>query len=127
MIRLPHLLAAAAAVGVVLAAGCSRSEPPVSFAKDVQPLLNARCSTCHAPGLPGYEASGLDTSSYASLMKGTRFGEVVIPGDALSSTLTMLVEGRADPSIQMPHGGPELPATEKKILRDWVEQGAQDN
>jgi len=127
MIRLPHLLAAAAAAGVLLMAGCSKSEPPVSFAKDVQPLLNARCTTCHAPGLPGYEASGLDTSSYAGLMKGTKFGEVVIPGDPLSSTLTMLVEGRADPSIRMPHGDQALPDAEKKILRDWVQQGAQDN
>lgn len=127
MIRLPHFLAAAAAAGVVLAAGCSKTEPPVSFAKDVKPVLDARCSKCHAPGLPGYEASGLDTTSYAALMEGTKFGEVVIPGDALSSTLTMLVEGRADPSIRMPHGDQELPAAEKKVLRDWVEQGAQNN
>lgn len=127
MIRLPHVLAAAAAAGVLVAAGCSREEPPVSYAKDVQPLLNARCTACHAPGLPGYEASGLDTSSYAAVMKGTKFGEIVIPGDPLSSTLTMLVEGRADPSIRMPHGDQELPDAEKKILRDWVQQGARNN
>lgn len=127
MIRLPHLLAVAGAVGVLVASGCSKSEPPVSYAKDVQPLLNARCTTCHAPGLPGYEASGLDTSSYAALMKGTKFGEIVLPGDPLSSTLTMLVEGRADPSIRMPHGDQALPDADKKILRDWVQQGAKNN
>jgi hypothetical protein len=60
-------------------------------------------------------------------MKGTKFGAVVIPGDALSSVLTMLVEGRADPSIRMPHGGEALPASEQKILHDWVAQGARNN
>jgi hypothetical protein len=60
-------------------------------------------------------------------MEGTKFGEVVIPGDPLSSVLTMLVEGRADPSIRMPHGDQPLPEAEKKILRDWVAQGAKNN
>ena len=66
-------------------------------------------------------------TSYEVLMKGTKYGPVVIPGDPLSSTLTMLVEGRADPSIRMPHGDEPLPAAEQKVLRDWVAQGARDN
>ena len=51
----------------------------------------------------------------------------MIPGDPLSSVLTMLVEGRADPSIRMPHGDQPLPESEKKILHDWVAQGAKNN
>lgn len=126
MNRLPILLAAMGAA-VLASGGCSRAAPPVSFLKDVQPVLNARCGACHAPGQPGYEASGLSTASYDALMKGTKFGPVVIPGDALSSTLTMLVEGRADPSIRMPHGDQPLAETEQKILHDWVAQGAKNN
>lgn len=127
MKRLPILFATVAASGVMALVACSKAEPEVSFAKDVQPVLDARCSSCHMPGTPGYEASGLSTASYDALMKGTKFGAVVIPGDALSSTLTMLVEGRADPSIRMPHGGAELPQAEQKTLRDWVTQGAKNN
>lgn len=126
MNRLPMMMAAAF-LGALALGGCSREEPPVSFSKDVQPVLNARCGACHVPGQPGHEASGLNTSSYDALMQGTKFGEVVIPGDPLSSTLTMLVEGRADPSIRMPHGDQALPAAEQKILRDWVAQGAKNN
>ena len=37
-------------------------------------------------------------------MKGTRYGAVIKPGDSFASTLIMLVEGRADPSIKMPFG-----------------------
>jgi hypothetical protein len=126
MNRLPILLAVAAA-GTLALGACSREEPSVSFSRDVQPVLNARCGACHVPGQPGYEASGLSTAGYESLMKGTKFGPVVIPGDPLTSTLTMLVEGRADPSIRMPHGDQPLPAAELKALRDWVAQGAKNN
>ncbi len=124
MIRLPVLLMTA---GTLLLGACSKAEPPVSFAGDVQPVLNARCGACHLPGQPGQEASGLNLESYDALMKGTKFGPVVIPGDALSSALTMLIEGRADPSIRMPHGGTALPAEEQKLIHDWVAQGAQNN
>jgi hypothetical protein len=65
---------------------------------------------------------------YQSLMKGTSFGPVVLPGDALTSVLVMLVEGRVDPSLKMPHGGAST-LTEAEILtiRRWVEQGAKNN
>ena len=127
MNRLPNVLAATATLAALALVACSREEPSVSFSKDVQPVLNARCGACHVPGQPGYEASGLSTASYDALMEGTKYGEVVIPGDPLSSVLTMLVEGRADPSIRMPHGDQPLPDAEKKILRDWVAQGAKNN
>ena len=85
MNRVTMLLAIAATAGASALGACSRAEPPVSFAKDVQPVLNARCGACHVPGQPGYEASGLSTASYEALMKGTKFGPVVVAGDALSS------------------------------------------
>ena len=127
MNRKPVLVAAMAAAAVLSLGACSRAEPTVSFSKDVQPLLAARCGACHVPGQAGYEASGLSLESYETLMKGTKFGAVVIPGDALSSALTMLIEGRADPSIRMPHGDAPLTAAEQKIVRDWVAQGAKNN
>lgn len=127
MNRLPILLVTAVMAGGAALGGCSKAEPQLSFAKDVQPLLDSRCGGCHVPGQVGYEASGLSVASYEALLKGTKFGPVVLPGDPLSSTLTMLVEGRADPSIRMPHGGAALPAAEQKILRDWVAQGAMNN
>ena len=40
----------------------------------------------------------------------------------------MLIEGRVDPSIRMPHGG-QAPLTAEEIgtIRNWVEQGAKNN
>jgi uncharacterized membrane protein len=127
--KLPSIVVAASvAIVLAVAAGCAREPAAVSYQKDVAPILQKHCASCHVPGQPGYVASGLDLGSYESTMKGTRFGPVVLPGDPLTSVLVMLIEGRADPSIKMPHGGAN-PLTESEIasIRRWVEQGAQNN
>ncbi len=99
----------------------------VSYNKDVQPILARNCSECHAPGQKGFAASGLDTTSYQTLMKGGKFGQLVKPGDALSSALNMLVEGRVHSSIQMPHGRAKLPDKDIETLKVWVNEGAKNN
>jgi uncharacterized membrane protein len=119
-------------IGLLLAmslCACGRSEPPaISFSAEVMPILQSRCGECHAPGQPGYEASGLSFVDYDSVMAGTRFGPVVVAGDSFGSTLVVLVEGRADPAIAMPHGEKDkLLASEVTTLRAWIDQGAQNN
>lgn len=100
----------------------------VSFKKDIRPLLNDYCVSCHAPGGKGFEASGLDLRSYESLMAGTKFGPVVKPGDSLGSTLVTLIEGHGHPSVNMPY---DIKGTlsKRKIatLKAWVNQGARNN
>ena len=115
---------AIAICGLLLAA-CGEKE--VSFRADIQPILAQSCLECHSAGGAGYEKSGLLMSSYEDLMKGTRFGAIVKPGDTLTSALIMLVEGRADPSIRMPHHKDPLSKDQIALLRSWVEQGAKNN
>lgn len=113
--------------GLLLAAAAS-AEEAVSYKLDVQPILNARCGECHTPpNGAGYVKSGLDLSSYAGLMKGTKLGPVIIPGSPLTSNLNVMIEGRAAKEIQMPHGQRPLLKAQQKIIRDWVAQGAKDN
>ena len=109
---------------LVLAA-CGEKE--ISYKADIQPILQQYCVECHAEGGKGYEKSGLLLTNYEGVMKGTRFGSIIKPGDALSSTLIMLVEGRADPSIKMPHGKESLPKEKIELLKQWVKQGAKNN
>jgi len=121
-----HLLAL---TGAFILAGCSNetSVPEVSFSKDVVPILQKHCLECHEQDGKGYKKAGLLMTSHADLMKGTKFGPVVVPGDADSSVLNQVIEGRVDKSIRMPHGGAKLPEAEIATLRNWVEQGAQNN
>lgn len=97
----------------------------VSYKLDLKPILDARCVSCHSPSGDGYKTSGLDLSTYQGLMKGTKHGAVVVPGDPLTSNLNVLVEGRA--KVRMPHHERPLLAAQTEIIREWVKQGAKNN
>lgn len=111
--------------GATLTVGCGKRN--VSYAKDVQRILAENCSECHSPGQQGFTASGLDTTSYEALMKGGKYGALVKPGDAFTSALNMLVEGRVDKSIRMPHGRKKLSDADIATLKVWVNEGAKNN
>ena len=115
------------ALAPVLITACS-SEEPVSFSQDVKPIIAENCLACHESGGAGTEASGFNMASYDDLMKGTNFGPMVIAGDSEGSNMIVLMEGRADPSISMPHGNMD-PVGKKDIetIRRWVDQGAKNN
>lgn len=104
------------------------AEEAVSYHLDVQPILQSRCSECHTPPFgKGYEASGLDLSTYDGLMKGTKHGAIVNPGDPLTSNLNVLIEGRARPEVRMPHNQRPLLKAQQQIIHAWVKQGAKNN
>ena len=106
---------------------CS-GEPAVSFSQDIKPLIDQNCISCHQAGGEGEIASGFIMSSYDDLMKGAKFGPMIIAGDAEGSNMVVLMEGRADPSISMPHGQ-QKPISKADIqsIRLWIEQGAKNN
>ncbi|MBF0583559.1 MAG: hypothetical protein HQL80_04900 [Magnetococcales bacterium] len=120
-------LAGALLAGSLLMAGTGFAEESTlaSFKSDVQPILQYRCLECHRADGPGVAYSGLNLEDYEGLMKGTRFGPVVVPGNAMVSNLNVLVEGRA--GIRMPHNRKRLTPCEIQVLRNWVNQGAKNN
>lgn len=117
--------ATAALALLALGAACSRTE--ASFARDVNPILKEHCVECHSAGGNGYVASGFSVESYDDVMRGTKFGPVIVPGSSVSSTLARLIEHKADPSINMPQGKPRLPKEKLDIIRAWIEEGAKNN
>jgi hypothetical protein len=69
-------------------------------------------------------------------MKGTRLGQIVVPGDSASSTFYRLVAHKGDPSIHMPPHHPRNaeenafpPLTDEQIetIKAWIDQGAKNN
>ena len=101
--------------------------PSVTFSEDVQPLIKFKCAACHLPGGEGYEKSGFDISSYETLMKGTKFGAVIVPGDADSSSLIRLLDWRVSKEIRMPHEKKQLSICDRDLIRVWILQGAKNN
>jgi hypothetical protein len=80
----------------------------MSFSEDIVPIFKGYCESCHQPGGQGYAASGLDLTSYDGLMKGTKFGPMVVPGKPDQSNLYILISGQA--KIQMPYGHKLIPS-----------------
>ena len=114
-------------VGIVNAPNVCAAEEQVSFKEDILPLLKWRCSSCHESGGAGYEKSGLDLTSYAGVMKGTKFGPMIIPREPESSNLMLLLDWRVSPAIRMPHGKKQLSSCDRASVRTWIRQGAKDN
>ena len=101
--------------------------PTTSFSEDVFPIFKGRCIDCHRPGGAGYEASGLDLTTYEGVMKGTKFGKMVIPGDPDTSNLMWLLEWRGKPETRMPHGQKQLSICDRTAIRRWILDGAPNN
>jgi hypothetical protein len=108
----------------ILGAGCTRE---VSYKQDVFPILSENCLSCHKVGGTGLAKSGLNMETYEGLMKGTKLGPIVNPGSSVSSTLVLLIERQAHPSINMPKDKPPIAADQIKTIRQWIDQGAKNN
>ncbi len=114
--------------------GCSGAE--VSFQTDIQPIFENHCIECHNDAGEGVVASGFSVHNYDSIMKGTNFGKVVIPGSSISSTLYLLIAQQTAPEIQMPPHhreawaegrGTPLSESDVAIIAAWIDQGARNN
>jgi hypothetical protein len=123
-------LAVAGLIGVEITAPSSQAcaaAAKMSFAEDVLPVFRGRCVGCHQPGAEGVEKSGLDLTSYEGLMKGTKYGKMVLPGDPESSNLMWLLDWRASPELRMPHGKKKLSTCDRDAIRAWIREGARNN
>lgn len=120
-----------AALSLTLLAGpfiaAASAQEAVTFKDDIYPILELRCLECHQPGGYGFEETGLDMSSYDSLMKGTKHGDVVSPGNWAESNLLAVIDHRTDSALWMPHNRKPMSKCEKLLIRFWVQQGAPEN
>ena len=117
----------ATSAGILNAPNACAAEEIVSFKEDILPLFKWRCGSCHEPGGTGYEKSGLDLTSYAGVMKGTKFGPMVIPREPETSNLMLLLDWRVSAALRMPHGKKQLSSCDRASVRNWIRQGAKDN
>ena|SRR3974390_523190 len=103
------------------------AQAKMSFKDDVLPIFTAYCFSCHQPGGQGNEKSGLDLSTYEGVMKGTKMGKMVIPGDAETSNLMWLLDWRGAPETHMPLGKKKLSICDRDTIRAWIREGAKNN
>src|SRR6266478_3810276 len=95
----------------------------VSWVKDVQPLLQARCSECHSSDERKNESE--ITSVETLRTKGRKDGPGVLPGRPDESAIIERIRGQKQP--QMAKGRPALSEEELHLLRMWIAAGAKDD
>ncbi|WP_016956471.1 PSD1 and planctomycete cytochrome C domain-containing protein [Catenovulum agarivorans] len=107
--------------------GCSQQtdiDPAekISFNQHIRPILNKSCTGCH--GGVGKQANVSFIYREEALARGHSGRLTIVPGDPDASELIARVEAK-DPNIRMPYKGAPLPEHEIKLLRKWIEQGAE--
>ena len=117
----------------MMLAGCSDlgdpvkvDAPPVgtavSYVNDVRPIFSAE--GCLNPGCHG-------SSSYSTFVSVPSFINppvlIVKPGDPGNSVLYNRIENTGVYGELMPQGGPQMPKSDRDLIRDWILQGALNN
>jgi hypothetical protein len=111
------------------------TETPIanpSFAQDIQAIFNTSCavSGCHN----NVAEAGLNLSqgvAYANIVN-VDSSQIpgkkrILPNDAQNSYLVEKVEGRQSSGLRMPLNRSALSSTQIQNIRNWINQGAQNN
>ncbi len=99
----------------------------LTFSGDVQPIFESKCTSCHAAAVRPMPAAGLSLDTWELLLRGSLFGEAVIPFDADRSLLVRLAEDRSGPAHPAEAGADTLSSDELRIIRSWIDQGARSD
>jgi mono/diheme cytochrome c family protein len=118
-------IAVAFAAMLVLAALLRAQSAPrpadaaISFEKDVQPILENSCLSCHGETMQGR----FDLRSRESALEGGARGSDVVPGDSEASRLYRRIAGLERPP--MPAQADPLSADQVAAIKKWIDQGAR--
>ncbi len=120
---------AACSVGLALACATAMTagaieQPaaPLSFNRDIRPILSNNCFTCHGPDEKQRETKfHFDTKEGAFLEEG-----IIVPGDAAKSVLYKMIT-HPDPDERMPpaDSGHSLTPAQIALLKRWIDEGAK--
>jgi mono/diheme cytochrome c family protein len=89
---------------------------PLTYDGVISMLFNNRCVMCHGGASP---VMGLDLSAYATTMKGSQNGAVIVPKDPQNSVLIQKQSG------EEPHFG-QLNPDELEQVIEWISNGAPE-
>ena len=109
----------------ILTAADAPQSPPVSFQRDIRPILSDKCFFCHGPDEKHREEDLRLDLRTGLLGDGTAKG-VVVPGKVEASKLWKKIV-HDDPELRMPpmESGKTLDDKERGLIRRWIEQGAE--
>jgi len=116
------LLYCFALVSLTVQARADETQRPISYDRDVRPILSDNCFSCH--GFDGKSRQAdlrLDSADAVAAATG-----VIVPGQPDASSLIARIDsGDVDELMPPPESGRQLNAQQRQVLRQWVAEGAQ--
>jgi hypothetical protein len=108
-------------VAVLVAAAALGRGGTVSYARDVQPLFDAKCTTCHPISYP-----------YLDLRPGRSYDQLVHVPAETAPAFARVLPGRPELSYLLTHPPDPslrdlLTARDRELLARWIREGARDN
>jgi mono/diheme cytochrome c family protein len=106
---------------LVATASVAATTPAVDFTRDIAPIFQAHCVSCH--GMEKQRGGFRLDDREAAFKGGENHAPAIQPGNSAESPLIRFVAG-LDPDLRMPPKGEPLPASDIRLLRAWIDQGA---
>ncbi|TWU03524.1 Planctomycete cytochrome C [Neorhodopirellula pilleata] len=114
-IRIPIGIVAILAA-VMACSAASSQEGTIDFQRDLSPLLQRRCLSCHSGNEPKGDFS-------LQVADAAMSGGYIEPGDASASHLVDLITP-VDGKAEMPKDADPLTSDEIMLIRKWIDEGA---
>ena len=93
---------------------------PLSYNRDIRPILSENCFACHGPDKASREAKLRLDIREAAIEK-----EAIIPGDLKKSDLIFYINAEDEDEIMPPpESHKKLTQAQKDTLAEWIKQGA---
>ena len=99
---------------------------PVSYAKEVSDILDARCTGCHSSAL---SEGKLSLEDVAGMLKGGKHGPAIVAGKSDESLLFRMSAHRVNPVMPPVDKKEAKPLTPEELglLKLWIDAGAKDD
>ena len=97
------------------------SAEPVDFTKQIKPILQKYCVSCHGPETV---ESGFRADFGSLMLDGGDRGTAIVAGDSKKSLLYQVLVGEGDVS-QMPFELSKLSDNQIALVKAWIDQGAK--
>lgn len=91
---------------------------PLTFERDIRPILKAHCFHCHGEG--DSIKGGVDLRLRRLMLTNAESGPVLVPNNPSASGLFKMVA-----SAEMPKGEKKLTPTQIQVIQSWIQDGAQ--
>lgn len=122
------LLSKMAWIVLVIVAGNSDAiaeDAPISYSRDIRPILSGKCFSCHGPDEEAREAE-LRLDSFEAATHGDADTVAIVPGKSNSSQLVRrILSNDPDERMPPPSSNKSLTSKQKQLLQKWIDSGAK--